>query len=169
MNDSQTTRSNPFGENVPNVVQTPGGKIKVGVGEDNYMPDPIQQPGMISVPQPTVFNLLRSDPRVEAVLGEAKYTEKVEEKSVPQLQGRIEDLESKLNVLVGFIQGLKGADAGTPAPVQATTPSEPKKDIRAELGELNYQDLRHKAKELDLNIPRNAKKADIIEEILNVA
>jgi len=143
----------------------PDGRKQV-ITQSEYMPDPVQQPGVLSVAQPTVFKMLRSDPRVEAVLGEAKYQEKVEEKSVPAMAARIEDLESKINLLLGVIQGAGIKQAAQPVVAQPDTETKPVKDVREELDALNYQDLRHKAKEMGLTIPRNAKKDDIIDAIL---
>ena len=156
---------NQLGEMMP----TSMGNVKVKVDAE-YTPDPIQQPGTISVPQHTVYNMARSDPRVEAILGEARYTEKVEKKTAPAMQAQMEELQSKLNVLMGFIaQGMTTAApmVATPTVTEPATVSvDPKAKVKAELEGLNYQEVCKRARSLDIPVARGASKADVITSIV---
>jgi len=164
-NELQT--GNQFGETVPTVQ----GNVKVGVGETNYQPDPIPQDGVISIAQSTVFRPMRSSPEVEAILGEAKYTEKVEAHTAPQMQERIGELENKLGILLNFIQAqgmvAKVPSASVIASFQPGATIPVPKPIKDEMDALNYQQVCKRARDVGITVPRGAKKNDVIELIIS--
>lgn len=106
----------------------------------------------------TVANPLRSDPRVEAVLGEKRYKEKAPETSPNQMKIEIQ----RLNNIVETLLKQSGNDA-----MAATVQDEPKPEHDDDFDEKNLQELKAIAKSVGVKCPPGLTKDEIIRRLRN--
>jgi hypothetical protein len=100
----------------------------------------------------TVANPLRSDPRVEAILGEKKYHTKEPAVSQDKMRLEIEQLKNMVEILLRQ----QGKDA-----VAAEIRAEPPK-FDDDFEEKSYQELKSLAKQLGLKVPVGITSEEII-------
>lgn len=113
----------------------------------------------------TIYNPNRSDPRVERILGEARYKAKKPENSVETMQAKMIEMQNQVAILTAVI-----SNKPVPEPIKTEEQQAEEKQggiTEAELNAMNYQSVVKLAKSLALPISRNISKVDCIKLILD--
>ena len=126
----------------------------------------------------TIYQPKRSDPTIERIFGEKRYTEKPQE-SFDSTKVKIEYLENKVDVLMKMLAN-KVADKPLDTPVDeskaeainemfdTTKPEKTKSDLfKEQVNQMTYQELIELAKNLPVKLERGMKKEDLLNAILD--
>jgi len=112
----------------------------------------------------TVYNPLRSDPRVEAILGKEKYNPKAPEDTPQALKLELEALKNKLESMTQ-IMGARLTD--TPQKISVSVEDVKTDDEPNSRGieDFSMLELREVAKASNIKVPVGTKKVDLIKQL----
>ncbi len=114
----------------------------------------------------TIYNPLRSYPRVERILGEARYKSKKTENSPEVMANKLIEMQNKLDMLTALATGKP-----TPAPIKTADEIAEEKQggiTEAELQAMKFQNVVKLAKSLAIPGLKGIGKEECIKKILQL-